>query len=380
MENISWKTIEESLRQEIAEGVLAPGARLPSGDEIAVNWGVSRHTAHRAIEELQRQGLVVRQRGLGTVVASTESRSLTVALLVDVLIPGANHPSSDLLRGLHDGLGEDVNLILVDNKDDASLEVRQLDRFRERADGIVTLPTLKEESLSALARVAESSYPIVLLDRAAPGIVLDAVITDNKETSLAAMQTLVARGHHRIGFMSFHKPTFSSVQERYDGYRQVMLGLGHDDETIEDLTRWFPMASDHVQPVFKRLVRDALASLISGPERITALFCVEDSVARGAILACERLGIELPNDLEIMTFSNWLPDSLGRPWNIHRIAQDHYAIGHAAAKLLLDRIEDPTRERKTVRVPAHLVLADAGLDSPAPSPKGERPTEADRSR
>lgn len=365
-----WKEIEEGLRRQIADGTLAPGARLPSGEEIAEEWGVSRHTAHRALEELQRQGLVVRQRKLGTVVAAAaEARPRSVALLIDVLLPNANHPSSDLLRGLHDGLGEDVNFLLVDAKDDPAVESRQLHRLPERADGIVTIPTLKPDSLPALERLAESGYPFVLVDRVPPDIAVDGVITDNEGAAARGMETLIARGHRRIGFMSFHKPTFSSVQERYAGYQGAMRDLGHDDETVETLTRWFPIASDHVRPVFNRLVQDALASLRSGPEPITALFCVEDSVARAAILACERLGIELPEDMEIITFSNWLPDSLGRPWNIHRIAQDHYGIGLAAAKLLLERIEDPTGERRTVRVPAHLVLADAGLDSPSLSPR-----------
>ncbi len=374
MENIGWKAIEEGIRRQIAEGVLAPGSRLPSGEEIAVAWGVSRHTAHRALEELQRQGLVVRQRGMGTVVASmaAQPRSHSVALLVDVLLPNANHPSSDLLRGLYDGLGEEVNLMLVDAKDDPSIESRQLQRLPERADGIVTIPTLKADSLPALARLAATGYPLVLIDRVPPEIAVDAVITDNEGAATRGMETLISRGHRRIGFMSFHKPTFSSVQDRYAGYRGAMRGMGHPDETSDELTRWFPIASDHVRPVFERLVQDALASLRSGREPITALFCVEDSVARAAILACERLGIELPRDLEIVTFSNWLPDSLGRPWNIHRIAQDHYGIGVAAAKLLLERIDDPAGERRIVRVPAHLVLADAGLDSPTLKPEADR--------
>jgi DNA-binding LacI/PurR family transcriptional regulator len=374
---MSWKAIEERLRREIADGVLAPGSRLPSGNEIAAAWGVSRHTAQRALEDLQRQGLIVRQRGLGTVVASTESRARSVALLIDVLIPGANHPSSDLLRGLHDGLGEEISFQFVDGKDDPAVEVRQLHRLRERVDGIVTIPTLKPETLPALAELAADGYPLVLIDRAPPGITVDAVITDNEGASTRAMETLIERGHRRIGFMSFLKPTFSSVQERYEGYRKAMVSLGHDDETIHELTRWFPIASDHVRPVFERLVQDALGSLRSGPEPITALFCVEDSFARSAILACERLGIELPGELEIVTFSNWLPDALGRPWNIHRIAQDHYGIGLAAAQLLLERIEDPRGERRTVRVPAQLFLADAGLDSPPLAPRREQPTEPD---
>jgi DNA-binding GntR family transcriptional regulator len=50
MANTSWKTIAADLSQRIESGELGAGARVPSGEDIATHWGVSRHTAHRAIE------------------------------------------------------------------------------------------------------------------------------------------------------------------------------------------------------------------------------------------------------------------------------------------------------------------------------------------
>ena len=57
MANTSWKTIAAEVVRLIEAGELPVGARLPSGDDLATQWGVSRHTAHRAIDELQRAGL-----------------------------------------------------------------------------------------------------------------------------------------------------------------------------------------------------------------------------------------------------------------------------------------------------------------------------------
>jgi len=40
-----WKSIADDVAGKIAAGNLAPGQRIPSGEDIAAEWGVSRHTA-----------------------------------------------------------------------------------------------------------------------------------------------------------------------------------------------------------------------------------------------------------------------------------------------------------------------------------------------
>lgn len=47
----------------IDEGRILPGFRLPSVEEIRQTWGVGRDTAHSAMRELERRGVVeIRQR------------------------------------------------------------------------------------------------------------------------------------------------------------------------------------------------------------------------------------------------------------------------------------------------------------------------------
>lgn len=54
------------LRDRVARGVIAPGARVPGENELAAEFGVSRITAKRALNELADAGLVKRERGRGT--------------------------------------------------------------------------------------------------------------------------------------------------------------------------------------------------------------------------------------------------------------------------------------------------------------------------
>ena len=69
-----WKQIAQSIEVAIADGKLAVGERLPSEVELAAQWRVCRMTAHRAMQELQRRGIVERRRRHGTFVAPASAR------------------------------------------------------------------------------------------------------------------------------------------------------------------------------------------------------------------------------------------------------------------------------------------------------------------
>lgn len=57
------------IRTLIQSGECPPGAQLPNEMELAKAMGVSRTTLRAALDALEREGLIIRQRGVGTFVA-----------------------------------------------------------------------------------------------------------------------------------------------------------------------------------------------------------------------------------------------------------------------------------------------------------------------
>ena len=61
-----WRQIAEALGEDIQRKTFAKAGRLPSEKELAVRFGVNRHTVRRAITELESKGLVRTEHGRGT--------------------------------------------------------------------------------------------------------------------------------------------------------------------------------------------------------------------------------------------------------------------------------------------------------------------------
>lgn len=65
-----WTAIAEALRSEIAQGLYAPGDRLPTEAELSARFGVNRHTVRHALAALAEAGTVHPRRGAGVFVTA----------------------------------------------------------------------------------------------------------------------------------------------------------------------------------------------------------------------------------------------------------------------------------------------------------------------
>jgi GntR family transcriptional regulator, N-acetylglucosamine utilization regulator len=64
-----YTQIRKLLRDDITNKVLIPGQKIPSEDELAAKFGVSRMTVRQGISDLIDEGLLYRRHGVGTFVA-----------------------------------------------------------------------------------------------------------------------------------------------------------------------------------------------------------------------------------------------------------------------------------------------------------------------
>lgn len=116
--------IQQTMLEQIQQGLLKPGQQLPTESELAKQYQVSRITAKRALDELVRQGRAFRQQGRGTFVAQTRIRdisgfgSFSDDMRARGLVPGAQvlmfreiEPETALRERLNLQEGEHVYLL-----------------------------------------------------------------------------------------------------------------------------------------------------------------------------------------------------------------------------------------------------------------------------
>ena len=93
-----WFQIAELLRKSIESGEVEAGDRLDNEIELSEKLGVSRPTMRQAIQALVQKDLLVRRRGVGTVVANRRiKRPVALTSLHDDLTATGRKPSTKVL-------------------------------------------------------------------------------------------------------------------------------------------------------------------------------------------------------------------------------------------------------------------------------------------
>jgi LacI family transcriptional regulator len=331
--------ITARLRDDVRGGLFSPGDRLPSEIDLARQLGVSRGTVRQALVALLDEGLLQTLPGRGTFVSDGSSQRAMG--LIGMILPSvvrARNP--ELIGGAEETARRaGYSLIVGISGDDRWLETEQLQRIvGQGAGGLIAYTVDGPLDVPALRRLIDRGFPVVLIDRYIPDLVVDTVTMDNIGGGFLAVQHLAQLGYRRIGYVSTDNIATSSIVERTAGYRWAMeqSGLDHDAglvcTEVRRLQAWPPREPDkelHNQRV--------LRAYLDRSNRPEAIFVCNDYVAFQVVQVAEQLGLRVPDDLALVGFDNVsYTDYFGVP--LTTVEQHRHEIGATAMSLLLDRI------------------------------------------
>ncbi len=69
-----WMQVANRIKTEMVTRKLPPGAKLPGGRELALQYTINPNTAARVYQELEKENLVAMRRGMGTYVTEDPRR------------------------------------------------------------------------------------------------------------------------------------------------------------------------------------------------------------------------------------------------------------------------------------------------------------------
>ncbi|HWC24387.1 MAG TPA: LacI family DNA-binding transcriptional regulator [Flexivirga sp.] len=216
---------------------------------------------------------------------------------------------------------------------------------RRRVDGLI----YASMGLRQISDVLAVGLPTVLANCFAPDTDLPSVIPAEREAGAAAAAVLLDHGHRAIA--TINGDTAIAGPLRHEGFVGHLAehdcvpevqSLGGRDWTIDEGFR-------------------AATALLNRPpaDRPTAIFCVTDRVAAGALLAATRLGLGIPDDVSILGFDDQEELAANLVPALTTFALPHRQMGEAAVAMLIDQLAGVTLSSRPTLLPSPLVLRES---------------------
>jgi DNA-binding LacI/PurR family transcriptional regulator len=162
-----------------------------------------------------------------------------------------------------------------------------------RVDGFI-LSNTNENDLR-VQRLIELGFPFVAFGRANPQWDFSYVDVDGRAGIHAATAHLLAQGHRRIAILAW-PPGSQTGDVRLQGYLDAMRRVG-----IESRPAWIQRLQNGVDNA-QRVTRELLA--LEATERPTALVCLTDLMAIGAMRGIEDAALRIGLDVAVTGFDD----------------------------------------------------------------------------
>lgn len=325
--------------------------------DIAQAAGVSHTTVSRALRNNPLISLEVREqiqhlaREMGYVPnAVAQSLRGQRTSTVGVVVTTIGDPFfGRVVRGIEEiAQRENLSIFLSVSNNSPDRELAVIETFhRRRVDGMIVADSRLTDQYEK--RLVEFHVPTVLINFQAETKFehLHSVSSDDYSGASEAMRHLLGMGHRAIGYLgAANRPRSNRI--RMQAYFDTLASAG-----ITNSPDWVCMppsrAYDPAEDV--EIGQQYLSVLVQ--QGVTAVFCYNDMVANGALMACRRLGVKVPDDISIVGFDDIdLAQYVVPP--LTTVHQPKLRLGQVAMQMLLDLLAD--RMVEDCVLPAALVV------------------------
>ncbi|MGO4540045.1 LacI family DNA-binding transcriptional regulator [Paenibacillus sp. 2TAB19] len=250
--------------------------------------------------------------------------------IIGVIVPDLTNPFfPEVFAGAEEeAMRSGLTFLLSNTIGDYVKESEYLSIMREkRVDGIIfmggriNLKHCEEHLVQELVQCA-SIIPTVLVNGGLRGTDLTRVATDEAAGTVLAVQHLIELGHTQIGFIG-GESHMTTTSNKLRAFRKTMKEANLDIREEWLLPDSFSIDSGKRQ----------MHNLLAMKERPTAVFCVNDYTAIGAIKAAAEAGLTIPDDMSIVGFDD-IPLAHHFIPELTTVSQQAHELGMTSVKVL----------------------------------------------
>jgi LacI family repressor for deo operon, udp, cdd, tsx, nupC, and nupG len=215
---------------------------------------------------------------------------------------------------------------------------------RVQAVGVIILNKIQEESLDQIRAVVplvqcceyneDAAYPYVS-------------INDCKAAEMAT-EYLISKGRNKIAMIN-GPGNFNYAAKRQEGFLNAL----HQAQ-ISVPKQWVVQLPE----VNYDMAYAAISRLLNGDQRPNAFFMISDIFAAAAIRAVKRFRLRVPEDIMIVGFDNIEFSMMTTP-AITTVNQPKMQMGYTACEMLMELIENPREEIKSILMDTGLVIRES---------------------
>lgn len=259
--------------------------------------------------------------------------------IVGILVPEFRHyffPT--FIMGAQEVLSKaGYNVMICQSDESYETEVANVKALlRSRVDGLLVSITAKTDNFDHFRAVMQKEIPLVFFNRVCPELDTPQVIIDDYSGAFQAVEHLIEQGYRRIAHLA-GPVTLQVSRLRLQGYIDALQK--HQLPLDQDLIVYHDLTEEHA-----RICARQLLDLTQPPD---AIFAVNDPCAIEIMLIAKERGINIPQDLGIVGFSNDPISAIIEP-SLTTVEQPVWKIGEESARLLLEQMEHPTVEKRTL--------------------------------
>jgi LacI family transcriptional regulator len=265
--------------------------------------------------------------------------------LIGVIIPDLTNPLyPPIVRGIDDELASAAYVPILANTDNNLRRERSLYEAMQhrQVDGFIFATARVRHPL--LTNLHDSGVPVVLLIRTVAGREIPSVVPDDELGMRLAVGHLVELGHERIAHIAGPSNVSSGLDRRAAFLRALEEHQLDPESAVVVEARSFETKSG-LDGCRKALDRGDFSAVVAG----------NDLMALGCLEAFEERGIRCPQDMSLVGFND-MPflDRINPPLTTIRVP--HHDLGTEAARLLLERLRDPTLPVKQLKLAPQLIV------------------------
>ena len=249
---------------------------------------------------------------------------------------------SEIAKGLEDVLWKHgYHLLLCNTNDCHEQEISAIRMMRNAmVDGLITVmssETIGDKEHQTFVALKHMKRPVVLIDRFNESGGFSTISLDNFKATYIAVKYLVSLGHRRIACIC-GPLGLETNDNRLRGYTVALADCGIPFEKSLIYQGDFHYQSGY----------DAIPVLL--PQKPTAVLCLNDMMAYGAMNALNDQGLRVPDDVSVMGFDDiFFSQITSVPLTV--ICQPAYGMGQKAGQVLLAELSAHVQPQKIVFEP-----------------------------